>query len=175
MIEAALADLDPSESSLGSWADECERADAALAATEAQLGRTGDRPEMDAALAAAESWMEKEDRELLAALEAAMATLHHHPPPPPIEAREPASRQGEGGPTEASAAAAEQRPQGLGGRIKEVAPAVKQGTQAVGESATRGNKQCPTGTEGEEDEIQVVGVHQGGLTLPARVKEGRYD
>ena len=79
----ALADLDPSESSLGSWADECERADAALAATEAQLGRTGDRPEMDAALAAAESWMEKEDRELLAALEAAMATLHPHPPPPP--------------------------------------------------------------------------------------------
>ena len=75
MIEAALADLDPSESSLGSWADECERADAALAATEAQLGRTGDRPEMDAALAAAESWMEKEDRELLAALEAAMAML----------------------------------------------------------------------------------------------------
>ena len=82
VIEAALADLDPSESSLGSWADECERADAALAATEAQLGRTGDRPEMDAALAAAESWMEKEDRELLVVLEAAMAPLHPHQPEP---------------------------------------------------------------------------------------------
>ena len=58
---------------------------------------------------------------------------------------------------------------------REVNPAVKQGTQAAGESATRGSKQCPNGTEGEEDEIQVVGVHHGGLTLPARVKEGRHD
>ena len=81
-IEAALADLDPSESSLGSWANECERADATLAAAEAQLGRTGDGPEMDAALAAAEARMEKEDRELLVVLEAAMAPLHPHQPEP---------------------------------------------------------------------------------------------
>ena len=75
MIEAALADPDPSESSLGSWADECERADAALAATEAQMGRKGERQEDNTSLAAAEAQMEKEDRELLVTLEAAMAPL----------------------------------------------------------------------------------------------------
>ena len=84
------------------WADECERANAALAAAEDQMGRTGEGHETDASLAAAEARMEKEDREWLAALEAAMALLHprqqgpenqppnkgratrqkHQPPPP---------------------------------------------------------------------------------------------
>ena len=58
------------------WADECERANAALAAAEDQMGRTGEGHETDASLAAAEARMEKEDREWLAALEAAMALLH---------------------------------------------------------------------------------------------------
>ena len=62
-----------------------------------------------------------------------------------------------------------------GGRIKGVNPTAKQGTQAAREAANKGSKHCPNSTEGEEDEIQVVGVHQGGLTLPATVKEGRYD
>ena len=74
-IEAALADPDPSKSSQGSWANECERADAALAATEAQMGTKGERQDDDTSLAAAEAQMEKEDRELLVTLEAAMAPL----------------------------------------------------------------------------------------------------
>ena len=87
VIEAALADPDPSESSLGSWADECERADAALAATEAQMGRKGERQEDDTSLAAQ---MEKEDRELLVTLEAAMAPLRPRQAGP--EGRPPARR-----------------------------------------------------------------------------------
>ena len=71
-----MADPDLSESSLGSWADECERANPALAAAKDQMGRTGEGHETDASLAAAEARMEKEDREWLAALEAAMALLH---------------------------------------------------------------------------------------------------
>ena len=41
-LEEAVAEgtePSPAASSLGSWADECERADSALAAAEAQLGR----------------------------------------------------------------------------------------------------------------------------------------
>ena len=38
-VEAAFTEPSPAASSLGSWADECKRADTALAAAEAQMGR----------------------------------------------------------------------------------------------------------------------------------------
>ena len=37
--EAAFTEPSPAASSLGSWADECERADATTAAAEAQMGQ----------------------------------------------------------------------------------------------------------------------------------------
>ena len=54
-LEEAVAEgtePSPAASSLGSWADECERADAALAAAEAQMGRgcAEESPEGDPAL-----------------------------------------------------------------------------------------------------------------------------
>ena len=145
-----MADPDLSESSLGSWADECERANAALAAAEDQMGRTGEGHETDASLAAAEARMEKEDREWLAALEAAMALLHPRQQgpenQPPNKGR--ATRQKHQPPL----------PNGVRG-TKEGTPAVKPGDQAVGEFTTRSGTHCPSSTEGEVDEIQVVGVY----------------
>ena len=38
-VEAAFTEQSPAASSLGSWADECERADIALAAAKAQMGQ----------------------------------------------------------------------------------------------------------------------------------------
>ena len=38
-VEAAFAEPSPAASSLGSWAGECEWADAAFATAEAQMGR----------------------------------------------------------------------------------------------------------------------------------------
>ena len=38
-VGAACAELSPAGSSLGSWADKCERADTTLAAAEAQMGQ----------------------------------------------------------------------------------------------------------------------------------------
>ena len=38
-VEAAFTEPSPAVSSLGFWADECERADTALAPAEAQMGR----------------------------------------------------------------------------------------------------------------------------------------
>ena len=59
---ATEEEVPSSTSSMGSWADECERADTALAAAEDQMGR--------------------KDRDLLAELDAAMAPLHpRHPEP----------------------------------------------------------------------------------------------
>ena len=63
----------PAASSLGSWADECEWADAALAAAEAQMGRgcAEGSPEGDAALNG--DLLMEEDCEWMVALGAALA------------------------------------------------------------------------------------------------------
>ena len=49
--------------------------------------------------------------------------------------------------------------------------------EAATQGAPAGRKPChPSSPRGpDEDEIQVVKVQQGGLTLPARVKERQYD
>ena len=64
-------------SSLGSWADKCERADTALAAAEAQSGRRGPEESLEDDTATTGDLLEEEDWEWLTALGAAIA-----PPPP---------------------------------------------------------------------------------------------
>ena len=74
---AAFTEPSLSASSLGSWADECERADAALAAAEAQMGRRCPDESLGDDTATAGDLLEEEDWEWLTALGAAIA-----PPPP---------------------------------------------------------------------------------------------
>ena len=68
----------------------------------------------------------------------------------------------------------DQRNQGLAPGKGAVAP--KTG-EATTQGAPAGRKpRHPSSPRGlDEDEIQVVKVQQGGLTLPARVKERQYD
>ena len=73
VVDAAFAEPGPAGSSLGSWADECKRADAALAAAEAQMGRGCADEDTDGAIATAEGQLDEEDWEWLVALEAATA------------------------------------------------------------------------------------------------------
>ena len=75
----SFAEPGPATSSLGSWADECERAEAALAAAEAQMGRGCADEDTDGAIATAEGQLDEEDWEWLAVLEAATAPLRPRP------------------------------------------------------------------------------------------------
>ena len=73
--EMGAAFTEPSlvASSLGSGADECERADAALAAAEAQMGRRGREESLKDDTTTAGDLMEEEDWEWLTGLGAAIA------------------------------------------------------------------------------------------------------
>ena len=78
-------------SSLGSWADECERADAALAVAIAQMGRGyPDESPGDDTATTEDQLEEEEDWEWLTVLETATAPL----PPRPAGTGEPAPRAG---------------------------------------------------------------------------------
>ena len=79
-VEAAFTEPSPAASSLGSWADECEWADAALAAAEAQMGRGCPEESLEGDTALAGDLLGEEDCEWLAALGAAIA-----PPQPRLE------------------------------------------------------------------------------------------
>ena len=72
-VEAAFTEPSPAASSLGSWADECERADATLAAAEAQMGRGCPKESLEGDTALAGDLLEEENWEWLAALGAAIA------------------------------------------------------------------------------------------------------
>ena len=74
---AAFTEPSMAASSLGSWADECEQADTALAAAEAQMGRRCPDGSLGDDTATAGDLLEEEDWEWLTALGAAIA-----PPPP---------------------------------------------------------------------------------------------
>ena len=74
---AAFTEPSLAASSLGSWADECERADAALGAAEAQMGRGCPDESLGDDTATARDPLEEEDWEWLTAL--GVATV---PPPP---------------------------------------------------------------------------------------------
>ena len=79
-VGAAFAEPSPAASSLGSWADECERADTALTAAEAQMGRGCPEESLEGDTALAGDLLGEEDCEWVAALGAAIA-----PPPPRLE------------------------------------------------------------------------------------------
>ena len=78
-IEAAFTEPSLTASSLGSWADKCEWADAALAAAEAQMGRGCTDESTEGVTATAEAQLEKEDWEWLTALAVATAPPQPHP------------------------------------------------------------------------------------------------
>ena len=73
-VGAAFTKPSPAASSLGSWANECERADAALAAAKAQMGRGCPEESLEGDTALAGDLLEEENWEWLAALGAAIAT-----------------------------------------------------------------------------------------------------
>ena len=162
----------PAASSLGSWADECERADTALAATEAQMGRgcAEENPEGDTALDV--DLLMEEDGEWMVALKEALAPM----PPRPGE---------RGGPWKGQQGAPKpvQGPPPIKGGQKKPGPAPRKGTAAPtgGEAAAQGaaagkKPHRPSSPQGpEEDEIQVVKVQPRGVTLPMRVKERPYE
>ena len=76
---AAFTEPSLTVSSLGSWADECERADAALAAAKAQMGRGCPDESPGDATATAKAQLDEEDWEWLTALGAAMALPQPRP------------------------------------------------------------------------------------------------
>ena len=169
---AAFTEPSLAVSSLGSWADECERAGPALAAAEAQMGRGCSDESRGDDTATTGDPLEKEDWDWLTVLGAAIAPLR---PRPGGTLGQPPGRQGapksvQGPPTAKGA----QKNPGLAPKKGEVAP-------KAGEAATQGapvgrKPRRPSSPRGpEEDEIQVVKVQKGGLTLPARVKERQYD
>ena len=114
---AAFTEPSLAASSLGSWADECERADAALAAAEAQMGRGCPDESLGDDTATAGDLLEEEDWEWLTALGVATAPPSPRPAgtvgqppgqqetpksvqgPPPVKSaqRNPGSAQGKGG------------------------------------------------------------------------------
>ena len=74
-VEATFAGASPAVSSLGSWAEECERA-----AAEAQMGRGCPEENLEGNLTLAGDLLREEDGAWLVALKAAIA-----PPPPRLE------------------------------------------------------------------------------------------
>ena len=76
---AAFTEPSLTVSSLGSWADECERADAALAAAKAQMGRGCPDESPGDTTATAKAQLDEEDWEWLTALGAAMALPQPRP------------------------------------------------------------------------------------------------
>ena len=97
---AAFTEPSPTTSSLGSWTDECERADAALAAAEAQMGRGCPEESPGDATATAETQLDEdeEDWEWLTALGAAPAPPQPHSAgtrnQPPGQQEAPGAAQG---------------------------------------------------------------------------------
>ena len=171
-VGAAFAEPSSAASSLGSWADECERADAALAAAEAQMGRGCPEESLEGDTALAGDLLGEEDCEWVAALGAAMAPL-----PPRLEGARgrPPGRKGAPQPIQGPPPAkGDQRKPGPAPGKGAVAP--KAGEAAAQGAPTGKKPHCPSSPrDPDEDEIQVVKVQQGGLTLPTRVKERPYE
>ena len=169
---AAFTEPSPAASSLRSRANECERADATLAAAEAQMGRGCPEESLEGDTALAGDLLGEEDCEWLAALGAAIA-----PPPPRLEGAggQPPGRQGAPKPTQGP-------PPDKGDQRKPgPAPGKGAGAPKAGEAATQGAspgrkpRHPSSPRDPDEDEIQVVKVQQGGLTLPMRVKKRQYE
>ena len=157
-VGAECTEPSPAASSLGSWADECERADAALSAAEAQMGQgcTEERPESDTTLD--RDLLMEEDGEWRVALKAALALRLLRLAE---TGGQPKGRQGAPKPI--------QGPPPTKGGQKKPRPAAGKGTAAHtgGGAATQGSAagkkpRCPSSPwDQEEDEVQVVKVQTG--------------
>ena len=147
--------------------------DGAMAAAEAPVGRRHADQGPSGAVAAAAAQMEKEDpAELLAELEAAMAPLQ----PRSVEgvsqpaSKKKAPKQAQGPPPAKGAQGSSRAAAGKGMSLPRA-----EGPAAKGANTGRKPRGPSAAKEQEEDEIQVVRVQKGELTLPARVKERHYD
>ena len=157
-VGAEFTELSPAASSLGSWAEECERANATLAATKAQMGQGCAEEGLEGDAALAGDLLMEEDCEWVAALGAALA-----PPPPWLAGTggQQPSRQGAPKPAQGP-------PPTKGGQKKPgLAPgkgtAAPTGGEAAAQGAAAGKKpHRPNSLRGpDEDEIQVVKVQLG--------------
>ena len=170
---AAFTEPNLTASSLGSWADEWEQAESALAAAEAQMGRGCPDESLGDDTATAEDQLEEEeDWESLTVLGTATAPPLPRPAgtvsQPPSQQEAPKSAQG------LPPAKGTQRSLGSVPGKGVVNPKV--GGAAIQGAPARRKPRCPCSPRGpEEDKIQVLKVQKGGLTLPARVKERQYD
>ena len=120
-LEEAVTDCtepSPAASSLGSWADECERADAALAAAEAQMGRGCGEENPEGAAALNGDLLMEEDGEWMVALKEALAPR-------------PAVAGGDGGPAKGPAEGHQSRPR---------AAADQRGPEEAGASRGEGDR-----------------------------------
>ena len=171
-VGAAFAEPSPAANSLGSWADECERADAALTAAEAQMGWGWREESLEGDPTLAGDLLGEEDGEWLVALRAAIA-----PPPPRLEGAGglPPGRQGAPKPIQGPPPAkGDQRKPGPAPGKGAVAPKAGEAT-AQGAAAGKKPRRPSSPRDLDGDEIQVVKVQQGGLTLPTRVQERPYE
>ena len=109
--------------------------------------------------------LEEDDREWLVALKAALVPLR---------------LEGAGGPSPGRQGAPWpiQGPPLAKGDPRKTRPAPRKGAMSskAGEAAAGKKPRCPNSPgDPDDDEIQVVKVQQGGLTLPTRVKERPYE
>ena len=166
-VDAVFAEPSPTASSLGSWADECERADAALAAAEAQMGRGCPEESWEGGLTITGDLLEEDDGEWLVALKAAIV------PPLRLEGARglPPCQQGAPKPVQGlPPAKGDQRKTGPAPGKGAMAP--KAGAAAAQGAAASKKPCCPNSSrDPDEDAIQVVKVQQGGVD-PADESKG---
>ena len=152
-LEEAVTDCtepSPAASSLGSWADKCERANAALAAAEAQMGRGCAEESPEGATALEGDLLMEEDGEWMVALKAALAP---RPPRPGETGGPPKGRQRDAKPI--------QGPPPTKGGQKKPGPAAEKGTaaptgaRAAAQGPPAGKKPRRPSSPRDEDEDEV--------------------
>ena len=154
-VEAAFTEPSPATSSLGSWADKCERAATALATAKAQMGWGCPEESLEGDTALAGDLLGEEDCEWLAALGAAIAA-----PPLRLEGAggRPPGRQGATKPIQGPPPAkGDQRKPGPVPGKGAVAPKAGEAV-TQGASAGRKPRRPSSPRDPNEDKIQVVKV-----------------
>ena len=162
-LEEAVTDCaepSPAASSLGSWADECERADAALAAAEAQMGRGCGEESPEGAAALNGDLLTEEDGEWMVALKEALAPQLGETGGQP-KGRQRATKAIQGPPP---ARGGQKKPEPAAG--KGTAAPTGVGAAAQGSAAGKKPHRPSSPRDQEEDKVQVVKVQPGSVTLP---------
>ena len=169
-VGAAFAEPSLAVSSLGSWADECERADTALAAAEAQMGLGCPDESMGADTATAGDLLEEDDWDWLTNGQRGPSTVNDRAGSGRCAAA--ASARG----TQGSAAGPARGPQASsratdgqggpaepGGGAKEGGNSPRAGVTATQGAATGRKPRRPSSPRGpEEDKVQMVKVQKRG-------------